>query len=50
MTAQLIASEHPIDFWRSIAGTALRVLRPFIKMSGEQSAAWDIVVGLIGGI
>ena len=46
---ELITSAHPIDFWRHMAMGALRALRPFIKMSGDQSAAWDIVVGLIGG-
>lgn len=28
---------------------ALQAVRPFIKMNGEQSAAWSIVVGMLGG-
>jgi len=48
--AELVTSAHPIDFWRRMAMGALHALRPFIKMSGDQSAAWDIVVGMLGGV
>jgi len=32
-----------------IALHALQVVRPFIKMNAEQSAAWSIVTELLGG-
>lgn len=44
-----VVSQHSLDFWRTLALNALRVLRSFIKMNAEQSAAWDIVISLIGG-
>jgi len=32
-----------------IALHALQLVRPFLKMNGEQSAAWTIVVEMLGG-
>lgn len=32
---------------KAIAANALRAVRPFLKLSGEQSAAWDVVVALL---
>lgn len=33
----------------SIALHALQMVRPFLKMSGAQATAWDIVTQLLGG-
>lgn len=32
-----------------VALHALLMVRPFVKMNGQQSAAWDIVIQLLGG-
>jgi hypothetical protein len=33
--------------WARIAIAALMAARPFIRMSGEQSAAYDVVIELL---
>lgn len=33
----------------SIARHALAMVRPFLKLDGEQSAAWSVVEQLLGG-
>lgn len=32
-----------------VALHALQLVRPFVKMNGQQSAAWDIVTQMLGG-
>ena len=34
---------------KKIALGALRAVRPFLKLSAEQSAAWDMVLAILGG-
>lgn len=33
----------------SVALHALMMVRPFVKLSGQQSAAWDLVLQVLGG-
>ena len=33
----------------SIALHALQMVRPFVKLNGQQSAAWDLVMQILGG-
>lgn len=33
---------------KKIALTALRAVRPFLKLTGTQNAAWDVVTALLG--
>jgi hypothetical protein len=44
-----MAEEQALFNLKSIALHALQMIRPFLKMSGEQSSAWDVVVLLLGG-
>ena len=33
----------------SVALHALQMVRPFVKLNGQQSAAWDLVIQVLGG-
>lgn len=49
LSADSIVSDQPFRFWATVACNALRTIRPFIKMSEEQGAAYDMVEAMLCG-
>jgi hypothetical protein len=33
--------------WRRLAVTALRAVRPYVKLNADQSLAWQVVIDLL---